>query len=160
LRRANKNEYVGSEKPPGGFLVMEIRPFEDADEDAVIALWERCGLLRSWNDPRKDIARKRRLQRELFLVGTADGAIIGTAMAGYDGHRGWINFLAVDPEYRRQGFGRALMERAERSLRALGCPKINLQVRRENRAAVAFYEGIGFREDTVLSFGKRLEQDD
>ncbi len=140
---------------------MEIRPFEDADEDAVIALWERCGLLRSWNDPRKDIARKLQLQRELFFVGTINGAIVATAMAGYDGHRGWINYLAVDPASQRKGFGRALMERAARSLaEALGCPKINLQVRRENQAAVAFYQRIGFREDAVLSFGKRLERDD
>ena len=139
---------------------MNIRLFEDADEDAVIALWDRCGLLRSWNDPRKDIARKRRMQRELFFVGTVDGAIVGTVMAGYDGHRGWINYLAVDSEYQRKGFGRELMDRAARSLAELGCPKINLQVRRENQAAVAFYQRIGFREDTVLSFGKRLECDD
>jgi ribosomal protein S18 acetylase RimI-like enzyme len=139
---------------------MEIRPFEDADEDAVIALWERCGLLRPWNDPRKDIARKRRLQRELFLVGTVDGAIIATVMAGYDGHRGWINYLAVDPARQRKGFGRALMDETARRLRALGCPKINLQVRGENTAAVSFYQRIGFREDAVLSFGKRLERDE
>lgn len=139
---------------------MEIRPFEDADEEAVIALWERCGLLRPWNDPHKDIARKRLLQRELFLVGVEGGAIVGTVMAGYDGHRGWINYLAVDPVRRRKGFGRALVERAEHRLSKLGCPKVNLQVRRENREAMAFYECIGFREDTVVSFGKRLEQDD
>jgi ribosomal protein S18 acetylase RimI-like enzyme len=139
---------------------MEIRPFEDADEEAVIALWERCGLLRPWNDPHKDIARKRLLQRELFLVGFEGGAIVGTVMAGYDGHRGWINYLAVDPVRRRKGFGRALVERAERRLSELGCPKVNLQVRRENREAMAFYERIGFREDAVASFGKRLKRDD
>jgi ribosomal protein S18 acetylase RimI-like enzyme len=139
---------------------MEIRPFEDADEEAVIALWERCGLLRPWNDPHKDIARKRLLQRELFLVGVEGGAIVGTVMAGYDGHRGWINYLAVDPARRRKGFGRALVEWAERRLSELGCPKVNLQVRRENREAMAFYERIGFREDVVASFGKRLKRDD
>jgi ribosomal protein S18 acetylase RimI-like enzyme len=126
----------------------------------VIALWERCGLLRPWNDPHKDIARKRLLQRELFLVGFEGGAIVGTVMAGYDGHRGWINYLAVDPVRRRKGFGRALVERAERRLSELGCPKVNLQVRRENREAMAFYERIGFREDAVASFGKRLKRDD
>ena len=140
--------------------VMEIRPFEDADEEAVVALWERCGLLRPWNDPHKDIARKRLLQRELFLVGVEGGAIAGTVMAGYDGHRGWINYLAVDPARRRRGFGRALVERAEHRLSELGCPKVNLQVRRENREAMAFYESIGFREDAVASFGKRLERDE
>jgi ribosomal protein S18 acetylase RimI-like enzyme len=139
---------------------MDIRTFEDPDEKAVIALWEKCGLLRPWNDPRKDIARKRAFQGEMFFVGEEDGAIIGTIMSGYDGHRGWINYLAVDPARRRKGRGRALMERAERALSALGCPKINLQVRRENSAAMAFYERIGFREDAVASFGKRLEQDD
>lgn len=139
---------------------MDIRSFEDTDENDVIVLWEKCGLLRPWNDPHKDIARKRTLQRELFLVGVEGNAIIATIMAGYDGHRGWINYLAVDPARRRKGFGRALMDQAEHRLADLGCPKINLQVRRENREAVAFYECIGFREDAVLSFGKRLDQDD
>lgn len=139
---------------------MVIRLFDDSDEEAVIDLWTRCGLLRPWNNPRKDIARKRRFQPELFLVGTAGGTIIATVMAGYDGHRGWINYLAVDPAERRKGFGRAMMERAERALELLGCPKINLQVRRENPEAIIFYERIGFREDAVASFGKRLERDD
>jgi ribosomal protein S18 acetylase RimI-like enzyme len=139
---------------------MEIRPFDDSDEEAVIDLWERCGVVRKSNDPRKDIARKRRLQRELFLVGIENGAIIATIMAGYEGHRGWINYLAVDPAQRRKGFGRALMDQAEQRLRDLGCPKINLQVRRENFEAMAFYERIGFREDAVASFGKRIERDD
>jgi ribosomal protein S18 acetylase RimI-like enzyme len=139
---------------------MEIRPFEDADENAVIALWERCGLVRPWNDPHKDIARKRRLQRELFLVCVEGGTIVAAEMAGYDGHRGWINYLAVDPAQRRKGFGRALMAEAERRLAELGCPKINLQVRRENLEAMAFYERLGFREDAVASYGKRLESDE
>jgi ribosomal protein S18 acetylase RimI-like enzyme len=139
---------------------MEIRPFEDTDEPAVIQLWNRCGLLRPWNDPSKDIARKRRVQRELFLVGTVEGAIVASAMAGYDGHRGWINYLAVDPTRRRQGLGAALMNELERRLRAVGCAKINLQIRRDNPEAIAFYQRIGFREDAVLSFGKRLERDD
>lgn len=139
---------------------MEIRVFRDADENAVIALWERCGLVRPWNDPHKDIARKRRLQRELFLVGVEGGTIVAAEMAGYDGHRGWINYLAVDPAQRRKGFGRALMAEAERRLAELGCPKINLQVRRENLEAMAFYERLGFREDAVASFGKRLDRDE
>ena len=139
---------------------MQIRPFEDADEPAVIRLWERCGLLRPWNDPRKDIARKKRVQRELFLVGTVDGAVVASAMAGYEGHRGWINYLAVDPTCQRQGMGAALMNELERKLRALGCAKINLQIRRDNLEAIAFYQRIGFAEDAVVSFGKRLERDD
>jgi len=138
---------------------MNIRPFQPADQEAVVDLWSRCGLLRPWNDPRRDIARKLAVQPELFLVLEIDGALAGTVMAGYEGHRGWINYLAVDPTARRRGLGRALMAEAERLLRARGCPKINLQIRRENREAVAFYERIGFGEDAVISLGKRLQQD-
>lgn len=139
---------------------LSIRPFEEADIEAVVALWERCGLTRPWNDPRRDIARKLTQQRDSFLVALIDGRIVGSVMAGYDGHRGWINYLAVDPDHQRQGHGRRLMEAAEQCLRSLGCPKINLQVRVENEAAVAFYSRLGFLEDRVMSFGKRLEADD
>jgi ribosomal protein S18 acetylase RimI-like enzyme len=138
---------------------MTIRPFHDADEPEVIRLWERCGLTRPWNNPSKDIARKKRVQPELFLVGVVDGAIVASAMAGYDGHRGWVNYLAVDPGRRRRGLAAALMAEVERRLRAVGCAKVNLQVRRENHEAMAFYERIGFKEDSVVSFGKRLETD-
>jgi len=139
--------------------VLEIRSFRDADEPDVIRLWERCGLTRAWNDPSKDIARKRALQPELFLVGTIEAVIVASAMAGYDGHRGWINYLAVDPDRRRQGLGAAIMAEAEHRLRALGCAKINVQVRRDNAEAAAFYAELGFSEDAVTSFGKRLEFD-
>jgi ribosomal protein S18 acetylase RimI-like enzyme len=144
-------------------VTLQVRPFVEADEAQVVDLWERCGLVRAWNDPRKDIARKLRVQRELFLVGLGgDGGarIVGTVMAGYDGHRGWINYLAVDPEYRRQGFARALMGTAEDRLRALGCAKINLQIRHDNVDAMAFYRRIGFADDAAVSMGKRLERDD
>lgn len=136
-----------------------IRSFEDADEAAVIELWIRCELTRPWNDPGRDIERKRAVQRDLFLVAEAAGRIVGSVMAGYDGHRGWLNYLAVAPDHRRAGLGRALVAEAEARLRALGCPKINLQVRRGNELAVAFYEGIGFESDDVRSFGKRLVED-
>jgi ribosomal protein S18 acetylase RimI-like enzyme len=138
---------------------MRIRPFEVTDEAAVILLWERCGLTRPWNDPRKDIRRKLCVRPDLFLVGVLDGAIVATVMAGYDGHRGWINYLGVDPAHQRQGFGRIIMEEAERLLRAEGCPKINLQVRTSNLGAVEFYKSIGFATDEVVSLGKRLEAD-
>jgi len=138
---------------------MHIRPFLDADEDAVIALWERCGLTRPWNDPRKDVARKLAVQREWFLVGEEDGRVVASAMVGYDGHRGWINYLAVDPQARGGGRGRALMAEAERLLRAAGCPKLNLQVRATNAAAVEFYRRLGYVQDEVLSFGRRLVAD-
>ena len=138
---------------------MLIKPFQSADEAAVIALWEACDLLRPWNDPHKDIARKLQVQPELFLVGLEDEKIVGTIMAGYEGHRGWVNYLAVSPEQRGRGLGRQLMAEAETKLRALGCPKINLQVRSGNDPVRAFYEAIGYTLDEVVSFGKRLERD-
>jgi ribosomal protein S18 acetylase RimI-like enzyme len=109
--------------------VMQIRPFQPGDEAAVISLWDRCGLLRPWNDPQKDIQRKLAVRPDLFLVGLLDGEVVASAMAGYEGHRGWINYLAVDPSRQRQGLGREIMAEAERLLRKTGCPKINVQVR-------------------------------
>lgn len=138
---------------------MAIRSFGEADEHAVIDLWHRCGLLRPWNDPKKDIARKLTTQRELFLVGDVDGRIVAAAMAGYDGHRGWVNYLAVDPDLRGQGLGRRMMETIERELAARGCPKLNLQIRRANLDVIAFYEALGYAEDDVVSLGKRLIRD-
>jgi ribosomal protein S18 acetylase RimI-like enzyme len=139
---------------------VKIRTFEEADADAVVALWAACGLVRPWNDPRKDIARKLSVQPELFLVGAAGGRIVATVMAGYEGHRGWINYLAVDPASRRQGFARLIMAAAEDRLRRLGCAKINRQIRRDNPDAIAFYQRLGFAEDAAISMGKRLERDD
>ena len=136
---------------------MNIRPFRPADGDAVIALWHACGLLRPWNDPRHDIARKLQAQPELFLVGVLDDDVIATVVAGYEGHRGWINYLAVAPEHRRAGHGRAMMNHAEALLRKLGCPKASLQIRRENASVAAFYSRLGYAEDDVISMGKRLE---
>lgn len=139
---------------------MQVRPFLDSDEAAVIALWEAAGLTRSWNDPRKDIARKRSVQREWFLVGTEDGAVMASIMIGYDGHRGWINYLAVAPAHRNRGHARALMREAERLLAAAGCPKVNLQIRTSNAAVIEFYKAIGYVQDDVVSFGHRLIADD
>jgi len=139
---------------------MQIRPFRDPDEAAVIALWETAGLTRSWNDPRKDIARKRSVQRQWFLVGTQDDAVMASIMIGYDGHRGWINYLAVAPTHRKKGHARALMREAERLLSAAGCPKINLQVRTGNAQVIAFYKAIGYAQDDVVSLGRRLIADE
>jgi len=135
---------------------MLIGSFIEEDRDDVIRLWERCGLLRPWNDPHRDIARKLLVQRELFLVGKIDGKIVGTVMAGYEGHRGWVNYLAVDSDFRKRGLGRALMKEAERRLVEIGCPKVNLQIRNENEEAMAFYERLGFELNPVVSMGKRL----
>lgn len=139
---------------------MKIRAFDSADESKVIALWDRCGLLRPWNDPKKDIQRKLAVHPEQFLVGVENDSIVATAMVGYDGHRGWIYYLAVSPDCQRMGLGREIVAEAERLLRELGCPKINLQVRSANAEVIAFYRRIGFVEDEVLSLGKRLERDE
>ena len=138
---------------------MQIRSFAPADEDALILLWERCNLVRAWNDPHLDIARKCQHQPELLLVGLVDGKIVGSVMVGYEGHRGWINYLAVCPSHREQGFGRDLMAEAERCLSELGCPKVNLQVRGDNTAAVEFYQRIGYEIDDAVGLGKRLVLD-
>ncbi len=136
---------------------LTVRLFAPVDEEAAIALWEACGLVRPWNDPRRDIALKLAFQPELFFVGETDGALAATCMAGYEGHRGWINYLAVRPDLRGRGLGRAMMAHAEAALGARGCPKINLQVRRGNEAALAFYARLGFRDDDLVSLGKRLD---
>jgi ribosomal protein S18 acetylase RimI-like enzyme len=139
---------------------MHIRTFHAADEGAVVALWDECGLTRPWNDPHKDIARKLEVQPELFLVGVVDEALIASVMAGYEGHRGWMNYLAVAPRFRARGYGRALVEHVEWLLLERGCPKINLQVRASNPAAVAFYRRLGYAQDESISLGKRLIVDD
>lgn len=138
---------------------MMLRTYQNTDEEAVIALWHACGLVVPQNNPKRDIVRKLRVNPELFLVGDLDGKIIATCMAGYEGHRGWINYLAVAPEHQRKGFAREIMQHAESLLREAGCPKINLQVRSTNAAVIAFYEQLGFQIDAVTSLGKRLVSD-
>jgi ribosomal protein S18 acetylase RimI-like enzyme len=108
----------------------------------------------------KDLARKSRVRADLFRVGLCEERIVATVMIGYDGHRGWINYLAVSPDHQRKGFGRQLMLEAESLLRAEGCPKINLQVRTSNASVLAFYRALGYAVDDVVSLGKRLELDD
>jgi ribosomal protein S18 acetylase RimI-like enzyme len=139
---------------------VRIRPFELEDENAVVELWQRCDLLRPWNNPHRDIQRKLRVNPEWFLVGALDGQIIATVMAGYEGHRGWLNYLAVVPEFQRQGFARAIIDEAERLLRAAGCAKINLQIRTSNQGVIECYRRLGYSVDDVVSMGKRLEHDD
>lgn len=138
---------------------MDIRPFQEADRGAVIALWQACGLTRPWNDPSADIDRKLAVQRELFLVGSIENAVVATVMAGYEGHRGWLNYLAVAPDWQRHGFGRRLIATVEQALLERGCPKVNLQVRTGNAAVIDFYEAIGYSVDPTTSLGKRLIPD-
>lgn len=135
---------------------LRIRAFDPDDEEVVVDLWERCGLVVPHNDPRRDIRRKLAFQPELFLVGELAGRVVATAMAGYEGHRGWINYLAAAPELRGRGLGRRMLEAAEAELRRLGCPKVNLQVRAHNRDAVGFYERLGYAVEDRVSLGKRL----
>ena len=138
---------------------LEIRNYRKPDQAAVVELWWNCGLVVPWNDPEKDIHRKLRVQRDMFLVGLLSTRLVATVMAGYEGHRGWINYLAVAPDCQKNGFGRRLMDEAEARLRRLGCPKINLQVRNSNADAIDFYKRIGFSVDDVVSMGKRLQED-
>lgn len=139
---------------------LEIRSYEESDQEAVVNLWRECGLVTPWNDPVKDIGRKLRVQRDMFLVGSLGARLVATVMAGYEGHRGWINYLAVAADCRNRGFGRRLMQEAEGRLRAMGCPKINLQVRTSNTDVVKFYRAVGYSVDDVVSMGKRLEEDE
>jgi len=136
-----------------------IRPFQTEDEDALVALWNMCELTVPWNNPHKDIARKLQVQPELFLVGILDSSLIATVMGGYEGHRGWINYLAVHPDFQEKGYGQEIMNSVETGLREMGCPKINLQIRTGNDKIASFYQKLGFTKDHVVSMGKRLEAD-
>lgn len=136
-----------------------LRPYRPGDREALMSLWSVCELTRPWNNPSRDIERKLARDAENLLVLEQQGRLIGSVMVGYEGHRGWINYLAVHPDHRRQGLGRLLMDEAERRLHDLGCPKVNLQVRNSNGAAREFYRQIGYAVDEAVSFGKRLEHD-
>ena len=140
--------------------MTQIRIFRASDEPQVIQLWQACGLVVPWNVPHLDIARKLDFQPDLFFVAERDDEIVGTAMAGYEGHRGWVNYLAVAPPFQRHGLGRQLMGFVEERLAALGCAKLNLQVRSGNSDVIEFYERLGYRVDEVVSLGKRLDEID
>jgi len=138
-----------------------IRPYLEEDKDGVVDLWEAVFPdSPPWNVPEEDIERKLKIQRELFLVAELDKVIIGTAMAGFDGHRGWVYSVAVDEKFRKRGIGKELMERVENGLRAIGCTKLNLQVRSSNTEVVDFYRKLGYLVEDRVSMGKRLVQDD
>jgi ribosomal protein S18 acetylase RimI-like enzyme len=138
---------------------MIIKQYKPEYEKAVIELWRKCNLTRTQNNPKLDIERKLKVNPELFLVGLMDSKVVAAVMGGYDGHRGWIYYLGVDPAYQRKGLGRQMMEAIEKKIRAMGCPKINLQVRTDNLKAMKFYERIGFKMDEVVGMGKRLVED-
>ena len=138
---------------------MLVRPYRTDDEESLVSLWQVCELTVPWNNPHKDIARKLQVQPELFLVGILDSRLIATVMGGYDGHRGWINYLAVHPDFQGNGYGQEIMNSVETGLREMGCPKINLQIRTGNNKIASFYQKLGFTNDHVVSMGKRLEAD-
>ena len=138
---------------------MLVRPYRTDDEGSLVSLWQVCELTVPWNNPHKDIARKLQVQPELFLVGILDSRLIATVMGGYDGHRGWINYLAVHPDFQGNGYGQEIMNSVETGLREMGCPKINLQIRTVNDKIASFYQKLGFTNDHVVSMGKRLEAD-
>ena len=149
--------------PEGMSVPVRIRPFEGADEAAAVALWRDCGLVRAWNDPHKDIARKLLVQPELFLVATLPQAagelLVGTAMAGYDGHRGSVFYLAVAPAQQRLALGRRLMAEVQERLLAMGCPKTHVLVRTGNAQVLGFYDKLGYERHEAISLGKRLIPD-
>jgi ribosomal protein S18 acetylase RimI-like enzyme len=138
-----------------------IRVFDERDTQAVLALWseafpEYATLGKPQRDPRLSIRNKLAMQPELFFVGLLNERLIGTAMTGYDGHRGWLYSLAVAEDQRGNGYGRALVEHAERALASIGCPKLNLQIMANKPETQAFYAKLGYQMDEVVSFGKRL----
>jgi ribosomal protein S18 acetylase RimI-like enzyme len=145
---------VSAAKPNPALAIAEIA---DADLAAVIALWRACGLTRPWNDPTADIALARRGPNSTILIGRDGDAIVSTVMVGHDGHRGWVYYVATDPDCRARGYGRAIMNAAEDWLRAAGIAKLQLLVRRENAHAGAFYQSIGYAEAQTIVFAKWLD---
>lgn len=136
-----------------------IRPYLESDLDDVIALWELCDLTRPWNNPEIDIFRKLAQRDQLFLLAVKDDQLIATVMGGYDGHRGWVNYLAVHPHFQRNGVATALIQQLEKRLIALGCPKLQLLIRQDNIDVQNFYEQLGYEEIEVICLGKRLITD-
>lgn len=137
-------------------MSFEIVRYEVRHQGAVIDLWRKCGLIVPQNDPVEDIQRKLAFQPELLLIAMLDGQLIGSVMAGYEGHRGWLNYLAVLPSFQRRGYGTRLVNKAIAELRKLGCLKVNLQVRKSNTQVIEFYKHLGFEVEERVSLGIRL----
>ena len=135
------------------------RQFNPDDEQKVIDLWFECNLVVPWNNPKRDIERKLNENPDLFLIGEIEDEIVATCMAGYDGHRGWIYYLAVKPDYRNKGIASKIVKEAESRLLEMGCPKIDLMVRKTNQDAISFYKKIGYKDDPVVVLSKRLYED-
>jgi ribosomal protein S18 acetylase RimI-like enzyme len=136
-----------------------ISVFKDKYRSQVIDLWEQCNLIKYWNDPNKDINRKLKVNDSLFLIVEFNKIIIGSAMAGYDGHRGSVYYLSISPKYQNKGVGKILMKEIEKRLIAVGCPKINIFIRNSNIKVKEFYQSIDYEEQNSLIYGKRLIPD-
>ena len=138
---------------------FKVRPYNPKDEIQVIDLWYVCDLIVPWNNPKLDIERKLKVNPELFLIGEINDNVVASIMGGYEGHRGWINYLAVLPEFRGKGYAKKIMNVIEKKLKDIGCPKINLQIRSNNKDAIKFYEKIGYYDERMTSMGKKLSND-
>jgi len=136
---------------------LTIAPIEDADIVAVVALWRCCGLLRPWNDPEADIALARRGSNSTVLLGRDGDALVASVLVGHDGHRGWVYYVAVDPDRRNKGFGRAIMTAAENWLRQRVILKMQLMVRSDNTKVKAFYESLDYDEQERIIYAKWLD---
>jgi ribosomal protein S18 acetylase RimI-like enzyme len=139
---------------------LSIRNYRPTDKSEVIDLWRDCGLIVPWNNPETDIARKWEDSPELFFVAELEQQLVASCMSGYDGHRGWIYFLAVRPTRQRRGIAAKLIAKIEQKLVELGCPKLELMVRKSNPEVIAFYDSVGFEPDPVIVMSKRLIKDD
>ena len=137
-----------------------IRSYRESDKKDIIQLWQECGLVVSWNDPQRDIERKLSVHPKLFLIGLVNDEIITTAMVGYEGHRGWVNYLAVKPKFQRQGIAKQMMKEAEHRLLKMRCPKLQVQIRNTNDGVIKFYQKLGYLQDEVVNLGKRLISDE
>jgi len=136
---------------------LAIAPIADSDVAAVVALWQACGLTRPWNDPAADIALARRGANSAVLVGRDANALVASVMVGYDGHRGWVYYVAVDPDHRHKKYGRVIMDAAENWLRQRGIEKMQLMVRSDNTGVKAFYEQLGYLEQERVVYAKWLD---
>ncbi len=135
-------------------MTLIIRDFQDTDRADLIALWERCGLTRPWNDPDLDINQAITTQSSTILVGIVESELLASVMAGSDGHRGWVYYVAVDPDHRRKNWGRDLMRAAEQWLKDRGCRKMQLMIRDGNEEADRFYQALGYEPQAVKTVGK------
>lgn len=124
--------------------------------DSVIALWKACDLTRPWNDPAADYQMALATETSDILLARKEGALIASVMVGFDGHRGWVYYLAVAPEHRRDGLGRIMMAAAEKWLKDRAAPKIQLMVRDDNAQAIGFYKALGYETQPVVTIGKRI----